>query len=168
MRGRRPGRTIVAPSPEMATLDRTITHVGSTTVATIDWMDNVLRRVAAATTDGHLPSLIAVELATDEMTLHLDQPMPAPQPWKASGDQKRWTLPTDTDLDDVGPHAPDHEAPWPMLVTIGAPKHAPGGCSTSKTSPLRSPATNTAPKPSPATWPPSSPSTPGRATPACT
>lgn len=125
MRGRRPGRTIVAPSPEMATLDRTITHVGSTTVATIDWMDNVLRRVAAATTDGHLPSLIAVELATDEMTLHLDQPMPAPQPWQVSQDQKRWTLPTDTDLDDVGPHEPDHEAPWPMLVTIGATQGRP-------------------------------------------
>ncbi|MCW4600255.1 LysM peptidoglycan-binding domain-containing protein [Janibacter hoylei] len=117
MRGRRPGRTIVAPSPELNDLDRTITHVGATTAVTVEWMDQVLGRLGASM-DGDLPKVVAVELSLENLTLYLEEPMPAPAPWQGSEDAKRWSLTRDVDLEDVGP-LPGQEAPWPLLVTIG-------------------------------------------------
>lgn len=119
MRARRPGRTIIAPSAELEGLERTITRVGAETAVTVEWMDQALRRLAAASTDAELPKVVAVELSSDAVTLYLEEPMPARSPWLGSEDQKRWVLPGESDLDDVGPHVPGQEAPWPLLVTIG-------------------------------------------------
>ena len=118
LRGRRPGRTIVAPSAELDNLERTITHVGARAAATVEWMDQALRRLAAASTQA-LPKAVAVELSDEDLTLYLEEPMLAPAPWRASEDDMRWVLSCEIDLDEVGPHVPGQEAPWPLLVTIG-------------------------------------------------
>lgn len=118
LRGRRPGRTIVAPSAELDHLERTITHVGARAAATVEWMDQALRRLAAASTQA-LPKAVAVELSGEDLTLYLEEPMSAPAPWRASEDDMRWVLACEVDLDEVGPHVPGQEAPWPLLVTIG-------------------------------------------------
>ena len=107
LRARRPGRTIIAPSAELEGLERTITRVGAETAVTVEWMDQALRRLAAASTDAELPKVVAVELSSDAVTLYLEEPMPARSPWLGSEDHKRWVLPGDSDLDDVGPHVPD-------------------------------------------------------------
>lgn len=119
MRGRLPGRTIVAPSPELDGLDRTITHVGAQTAVTVEWMDQALRRLAGASTDAPLPKVVAAELSVENLTLYLEEPMPARAPWQGSEDDKRWSLTLDVELEDIGPHVPGQEAPWPLLVTIG-------------------------------------------------
>lgn len=119
MRARRPGRTIIAPSPELASLDRTITRVGGEMAVTVEWMDQALRRLAAASASVDLPKVVAVELSDEGLALYLEEPLSAPAPWQGSEDHKRWTLSGETDLDEIGPQAPDLEAPWPLLVTIG-------------------------------------------------
>lgn len=120
LRARRPGRTIVAPSPQLQDLDRTISHARARTAVTVEWMDQALRRLAAAIPDGQqLPVVAAVELSAEDLTLYLEEPMPPHGPWQGSEDAKRWVLTAETDLDEVGPYVPDQEAPWPMLVTIG-------------------------------------------------
>lgn len=119
MRARRPGRTIIAPSPELNRLDRTITHVGVDMGVTVEWMDQALRRLAAASASVDLPKVVAVELSDEGLSLYLEEPLPARAPWQDNEDHKRWTLPGETDLEEVGPHVSDLEAPWPLLVTIG-------------------------------------------------
>lgn len=120
-RARRPGRGIAAPTPELAPVEMTINAAGAKTAATVELMDNVLRRVAstAHAAGTPMPALAAVELGADRITLHLSSPAELRTPWEGTPDQAHWHCSTDVDLDDLGPTPGYVEAPYPLLVTIG-------------------------------------------------
>ena len=120
-RARRPGRTIAVPGPELAPVEKTVTVTGEPAAGRVEWLDEVLRRLAAAqtATGEPMPQLAAVQLSPTELTLHLSQAQAAPAPWQAAGDRRRWHLPTSTGPDDVGPPVPDQPPPYPLLVTVG-------------------------------------------------
>ncbi|MFC8501028.1 LysM peptidoglycan-binding domain-containing protein [Pedococcus sp. NPDC057267] len=117
-RARRPGRTIAAPEPLLAPVEKTLTAAGGPASVDVEVMDEALRRLAMGTAP--MPELAAVELAEHTLTLHLSTPAPLGSPWVGSVDQRHWTLPAGTDLREVGDLAPDQPAPYPLLVTIGA------------------------------------------------
>ena len=121
-RARRPGRTIGVPEPVLAPVEKTLTASGSRFAPTVELMDAILRRLAArqSTARQNMPHVAAVELIAGAIVLHLSQAQDLPAPWQGSEDQMRWGLPTDVDIDEVGPHNPDQPAPYPLLVTIGA------------------------------------------------
>ena len=121
-RARRPGRTIAAPEPLLAPVEKTLTAAGGPASVDVEVMDEALRRLAAATaaSTAAMPELAAVELAQHALTLHLSTPTTLEPPWAGSADQLHWTLPAGADLRDVGPLTPDQPAPYPLLVTIGA------------------------------------------------
>ena len=121
-RARRPGRTIAAPEPLLAPVEKTLTVVGVPACIDVELMDEALHRLAAAitVTGGLIPELAAVELSQHALNLHLSAPSRLDDPWSGSDDQLHWTLPAGADLADVGPQIPDHPAPYPLLVTIGA------------------------------------------------
>ena len=120
-RTRRPGRTIAVPSPELYPVEKTVTVTGEPAAVRVEWLDEVLRRLAAAqtATGEPMPQLAAVQLGPIELTMHLSRAQEAPAPWRAAGDNRRWHLPTTTGPDDVGPSVPDQPAPYPLLVTVG-------------------------------------------------
>ena len=121
-RARRPGRTIAVPSVELAPVEKTVTVTGEPAAVNVEWLDEILRRLAAAQSaaDEPMPQLAAVELSASELTLHLSQAQDAPMPWQTADDRKRWRLPTSTDPDGVGPQRPDQPAPYPLLVAVGS------------------------------------------------
>ncbi|MDC5698074.1 LysM peptidoglycan-binding domain-containing protein [Intrasporangium calvum] len=120
-RARRPGRTITVPRPELAPVEKTVTVTGEPAAARVEWLDEVLRRLAAAqtATAEPMPQLAAIQLGPTDLTLHLSQTQDATAPWRSAGDRRRWHLPTSTGPDDVGPPVPDQPAPYPLLVTVG-------------------------------------------------
>lgn len=120
-RSRRPGRTIAAPQMLLAPVEKTLTAVGTTTEATVEHMDQLLRRLAArAGRDGTpMPELGAVELNAGAIVLHLSKPAQLPAPWSGSSDQMHWSIPTGEDLQRLGPANRDQPAPYPLLVVIG-------------------------------------------------
>ncbi|NNM48282.1 LysM peptidoglycan-binding domain-containing protein [Knoellia koreensis] len=119
-RARRPGRTIAVPGPELAPVEKTVTVTGEPAAVKVEWLDEVLRRLAAAqtATAEPMPQLAALQLGPTELTLHLSQTQDAPAPWRSAGD-RRWHLPTTTGPDEVGPLVADQPAPYPLLVTVG-------------------------------------------------
>ncbi|CCH75953.1 putative membrane protein [Nostocoides japonicum T1-X7] len=121
-RARRPGRTIAAPEPLLAPVEKTLTVAGVPACVDLELMDEALHRLAAAITakGGLIPELAAVELSQHALNLHLSAPARLDHPWSGSDDQLHWTLPAGADLAAVGPRIPDHPAPYPLLVTIGA------------------------------------------------
>ncbi len=118
-RTRRPGR-VIGISAERATteVERTVRAVGSVTVATVGWMDEVLHRTAAAHTAAGLavPRLAAVGLGGDLVVRWVDPADPV-GPW--TGTPQEWHLDPKVPLEQVGPHLPDQPAPYPALVTTG-------------------------------------------------
>ncbi|WP_222172228.1 LysM peptidoglycan-binding domain-containing protein [Cellulomonas sp. C5510] len=120
-RARRPGRTLAAPAAVLAPVEKTITAVGAVTAPTVQHMDAVLRRLAAAVArdGGTMPDLAAVELSASHVILHLRVPTKLGEPWVASSDGCHWGVPATAPLDEVGPHVDDHPAPYPLLATIG-------------------------------------------------
>ncbi|WP_256791983.1 LysM peptidoglycan-binding domain-containing protein [Terrabacter sp. Ter38] len=121
-RARRPGRTIATPEPALAPVEKSIIAVGGISAPTVDYVDGLLRRLAAVHTraGGAVPPLAAVELTASTIHLHLAAPAALAAPWQGTPDQLHWTLPNGTLLDKVGPAVPDQPAPYPLLVTIGA------------------------------------------------
>ncbi|MBM6402298.1 LysM peptidoglycan-binding domain-containing protein [Phycicoccus sonneratiae] len=120
-RHRRPGRTIATPPPALTPVEKTIATLGPTEAPALEHLDQVLRRLATerAAAGQPMPSVAAVELAPDAITLHFDTPAALPQPWTDLGQQTRWSIPTDTGASTIGPLAPDQPAPYPLLATIG-------------------------------------------------
>ena len=61
-RNRRPGHTLAAPAPILGPVEKTIASVGAVTAPTVEHMDAVLRRLAAATAAhaGPMPALAAL------------------------------------------------------------------------------------------------------------
>ncbi len=125
VRNRRPGRTLPSPEPVLRPVEKTITAVGSLTAPTVEHVDAVLRRLAAAAArDGStMPDLAAVELTGTRLALHLGAAAHLPHPWTGTDDGYHWTITPGTDLDTIGPDTPDQPAPYPLLVTIGAGDH---------------------------------------------
>ncbi|WP_404388836.1 LysM peptidoglycan-binding domain-containing protein [Humibacillus xanthopallidus] len=121
-RARRPGRTIATPEPALAPVEKTVFAVGGSSAPTVVYVDEMLRRFAAAhtRTGGALPQVAAIELTEGTIRLHLISPAALAAPWQGTPDQLHWTLPATTALDEVGPAVPDQPAPYPLLVTIGA------------------------------------------------
>lgn len=118
---RRPGRAIAASPPELAPTERTINAAGGPVAATVDFMDEALRRLAehARTHQAEMPPLAAVQLREDLVTLHLSGPADLPAPWEGSPDRLHWSCSTTAAVEDLGPNHGWAEAPYPMLVTIG-------------------------------------------------
>lgn len=116
---RRPGRALVVPGPEHAVVEKSV-RAHANTATTIQWLDQVLRRLASARllADDLLPEVTAVTLDRSGATLHLAQPGTLAEPWTSDGSS--WHLVPDADLDQVGPLVPDQPAPFPLLVTVGA------------------------------------------------
>jgi LysM repeat protein len=120
-RARRPGRTLAAPDPALAPVEKTITAVGGVTAPTVEQMDAILRRLAASVArDGAtMPDLAAVELTATHVVLHLGTPTTLGAPWLGSPDGYHWRIPAAVPLDEVGPDVTDQPAPYPLLATIG-------------------------------------------------
>ena len=120
-RARRPGRAIPTPDPEVAPVEKSIIAIGSTTSATVAWLDEALRRLAARAHETHtaMPPVAAVELHEDTVTLHLSAEAHLPAPWEGTPDRLHWHCTTNLEADDLGPPTGWVEAPYPLLVTIG-------------------------------------------------
>jgi hypothetical protein len=120
-RARRPGRAIPTPDPDLAPVEKSIIAIGSTTTATVEWLDEALRRLAAWAhqTRTPMPPVAAVELHKDTVTLHLSGEANLPLPWEGTPDQLHWHCTTNLEGDDLGPRTGWVEAPYPLLVTIG-------------------------------------------------
>ncbi|MEJ7832474.1 MAG: LysM peptidoglycan-binding domain-containing protein [Nocardioides sp.] len=118
-RTRRPGRSIAGPGPELAPVEMTINTTGARAAATVEFMDEALRRLAGscASAGRPLPRLAAVELVAEGMVLHLTDPVNLDAPWEGTSDSLHWRCPVD--LDAIGADE-DSPAPYPMLVTIGS------------------------------------------------
>jgi len=124
-RARRPGRAIAVPEPALAPVEKTINTTGASAAATVEFMDEALRRLAGqqALLAQAMPAVAAVELSVDNLVLHLTDPSDLDAPWEGTADQMHWRCATDVDLDDLGPaidELVDQPAPYPMLVTIGS------------------------------------------------
>ena len=117
---RRPGRTLAVPDTQHVVVEKSV-RAHTHTVTTIERLDQILRRLAAARlhSDEALPAVTVVRLDRDGVTVHLAMPSPAADPWTAGVDSLSWHLPGDVDLDQVGPRVPDQPAPFPLLVTVG-------------------------------------------------
>jgi LysM repeat protein len=124
-RNRRPGRTLASPEAILSPVEKTITAVGAVTAPTVEHMDLVLRRLAAAAAQENapMPVLAAVELTATHLVLHLAEPALLPAPWNGSEDQLHWKITPQTPLEQIGPAIPDQPAPYPLLVTIGVGGH---------------------------------------------
>jgi len=118
-RARRPGRTIAAPGPELAPVERTIIVAGSEASPTLAQVDQALRRLAdvMVADDRAVPELAAVRLASDRLTVHLVEPVDLPAPWQPTDDNsdgRRWSLNLNADATPVA-----GRAPYPQLVSVG-------------------------------------------------
>jgi LysM repeat protein len=124
-RNRRPGRTLAAPAPELAPVEKTVTTVGGQSAPTVERIDDILRRLAAASSAAGqpMPVLAAVELTATHLVLHLADPAQLPAPWEGTDDGLHWKIAPETPLDLIGPRTPDQPAPYPLLVTIGLGDH---------------------------------------------
>ena len=119
---RRPGFMTAPPPPATLAVEKTLRHEGQPIADLLGFVDETLRRFAAAVTmQGQpLPSLVGVEVARSSLTLHLAAETALTAPWKPGASQTRWSITTSDDTDEIGPLAPDGPAPWPHLATIGA------------------------------------------------
>ena len=102
-------------------MEKSIIAIGSTTAATVAWLDEALRRLAAWAheTKSPMPPVAAVELHEDTVTLHLSGEAHLPAPWEGTPDRLHWHCTTHLEDDDLGPRTGWVEAPYPLLVTIG-------------------------------------------------
>lgn len=120
-RGRRPGRTLATPPAVLNPVEKTITCVGRVTAPTVEHLDAVLRRLAAASARDEIamPVLAAIELTSTHIVLHLADPAALPGPWQGTPDGYHWSATPDVPLEQFGPDVEDQPAPYPLLVTIG-------------------------------------------------
>ncbi len=119
---RRPGHSIPTPAARIAPVEKTVWVVGSVAAPAVSFMDLALRHLAVLHTQTGLPmpKVAAVELGDEALTLHLTEPATLDAPWAALDDSRlRWTLASDTDLDQMGPLSVFQPAPYPLLVTSG-------------------------------------------------
>lgn len=115
LRYRRPGQSIAAPPEELRAVEKTAFVSGGTLTATIAQLHRALNHLAGACTDvgQPLPRAVTATVATDTVTLNLDNDASLPEPWAGTG--RTWSL----RLDEPLPDRQDVLSPYPMLVTIG-------------------------------------------------
>jgi len=120
-RFRRPGRVLPKPDPWANTVERSITAVGRSTVADVEWLDDTLRRLAGSFELSRvpMPRLNAARLGDDGLTLLLDAGSLLPPPWTSNVDTAEWHLTRATPPDAIGPPPGDRQSPWPLLVAAG-------------------------------------------------
>jgi hypothetical protein len=118
---RRPG-FLTSPSPA-ATLpvERTLRHEGQPISDLLVFVDETLRRLAAARLrDAQpLPSLVAIEVTRTSLTVHLAEATDLAEPWQAGESTTAWSVTSADDPDAIGPLNPDGPATWPHLATVG-------------------------------------------------
>jgi hypothetical protein len=115
---RRPGWALATPSPALAPVEKTITVVGSVAAPTVQFMDDVLRRLAAdrARLAKPMPPLDRVELTDRDLVAHFASPADLEDPWQPDGQTGlRWRVAPTATSDPVV----DQPAPYPLLVTCG-------------------------------------------------
>jgi nucleoid-associated protein YgaU len=110
-RYRRPGRVIAPPPPELRPAEKSAHLSGTTTAPKIEVLDRALRHLAV--TSAELPRLRSIELAADDVTVHLAEPAELPEPWR--GGQTTWCAALASDFSDTSGAV----APYPLLVSIG-------------------------------------------------
>lgn len=122
-RSRRPGRTVTAPPPALAPVEKTLIHEGAPSGELVVFIDEVLRRLVASfvVADQPLPALVGVDVGADHVTIRLRTPADLPTVWESvDGDAHQvWRINRDADLNLVGPLEVDSPPPWPQLVTLG-------------------------------------------------
>jgi len=115
---RRPGWALATPGPALAPVEKTITVVGSVAAPTVEFMDDVLRRLAAdrARQAKPMPSLERVELTDRDLVAHFASPADLEDPWQPDDEAgRRWRVAPTASRDPVV----DQPAPYPLLVTCG-------------------------------------------------
>lgn len=120
-RARRPGRMIATPPPTLAPVEKTILTVGAEAAPGVEFLDELLRRLAAhrGSTARPMPLVAAVDLGESRLRLHLSEPCDLDSPWQAAPDTLHWSVPLDVALAEIGPLDPALPAPYPQLVTLG-------------------------------------------------
>lgn len=116
-RARRPGRTVMAPPPELIPVEKTLLTEGPAAMPTLTVVDEALRLLAVSGADGaSVPQVQAVQLLPGEVAVQLAEPQTLTAPWRAhgSGDGRRWLL-----TSGVQGHEPARRAPYPQLVSVG-------------------------------------------------
>src|SRR4029079_5885460 len=103
-RSRRPGRTISAPAPEVAPVEKTIIGEGAPTGDLVMFIDEVLRRLAGhfLNLDAAVPCLVGMDAAADQLTLRFRRPTQLPDPF-STVDPQVWRIDRAANLDRIGP-----------------------------------------------------------------
>lgn len=119
-RARRPGRTIATIDPALVPLEKTVHYQQPHAQARVESVDRVLRDLASACTKigAPLPSVAAVQLVGQRVTVHLLEPAELQPPWVVNGDPSHWSTGLPDVADGEGGAAGD-PSPYPLLVTIG-------------------------------------------------
>lgn len=117
-RQRRPGRVMEPPPTELAPVEKSIHYAGSPVLTSVDGIQRGLRQLARDLIDDDkpVPRLIAAELRTDALVVHLADAGESPEGWMAEAGSAAWAIPK-TDICALGEL--DREDPWPVLVTVG-------------------------------------------------
>lgn len=117
-RQRRPGRVMEPPPIELAPVEKSIHYAGRPVLTSVDAIQRGLRQLARDLIDDDkpVPRLIAVELRTDALVVHLSDAGESPEGWTAEPGSAAWSIPK-SDICDLGDL--DGEDPWPLLVTVG-------------------------------------------------
>lgn len=107
-RHRLPGHEITTPPPDLRPIEKTIQIEGRVTAALIERLDALLRMLP----QHKQPRLVAVELGTGQITLHLAEAATLPHPW--TGGPTVWVADPAAETIDSG-----DLAPYPLLASIG-------------------------------------------------
>lgn len=122
-RSRRPGKTVAAPPPDLAPVEKTLMHQGAPTANLVIAIDETLRRLVARLTadDQPVPLVVGVDATNTHLTLRLRAPADLPGPWQCldAPDRQMWRVTHSADPELIGPLELDSAHPWPQLVTVG-------------------------------------------------
>ena len=127
-RSRRPGRMIAAPTAALTPVEKTLRYQGAPTGELLEFVDEVLRRLAAGmTAAGHaVPQLVGVDVTDAHLTVRLRTSMELdPSVWTAMDGTSRqvWRIERGSTIEAIGSLVADEPAPWPQLVTLGRDDH---------------------------------------------
>ncbi|AXT85077.1 hypothetical protein C6I20_07690 [Aeromicrobium sp. A1-2] len=114
LRYRYPGEVLEASPAELVDVEKSARHAEAVTVPRLEDLDQLLRHLAEGLelTGQPLPRIQTVEMANDQVTLHLAEDVPAPPGW--TEDDKSWSFTIEQRLPDS-----DRSAPFPLLCAVG-------------------------------------------------
>lgn len=113
LRSRLPGH-VIAPIPaELVATEETARAVGARVARPVQRLDVALQGLASSFLDPSCyPRIVAAELTTDRVRVHLAEDATLPAPW--SGDGRTWSA-----LLEAEHHQVEMIPPYPMLVSVG-------------------------------------------------